>query len=130
LPVESGITATPQGIASNDWMLPVPDPEAEEQTIEGEMDLFVALNSYYLLDADNEEAFEKLTEEAREIFGVPTSLISLIDLGGSFSCLGTETECVKRLVMWLSVAILSSIKRELWWLETRTTMIDSSKIPW
>ena len=84
MPVESGITATPQGIASNDWMLPVPDPEAEEQTIEGEMDLFVALNSYYLLGADNEEAFEKLMEEGREIFGVPTSLILLVDLGRQF----------------------------------------------
>jgi hypothetical protein len=77
-------TVTPQGIASNDWMLPVPDPEAEEQTAEGEMARLLTLKSYLLLDAENEEAFDKLTEEAREIFGVPTSLISLVDLSRQF----------------------------------------------
>jgi hypothetical protein len=77
-------TVTPQGIAKNDWVLPVPDPEAEEQTPEGEMARLLTLKSYLLLDAENEEAFDKLTEEARDIFGVPTSLISLVDLSRQF----------------------------------------------
>ena len=77
-------TVTPQGKATNDWMLPVPDPEAEEQTLEGEMKRLLTLKSYMLLDAKNEKVFDQLTEEACDLFGVPTSLISLIDLGRQF----------------------------------------------
>jgi hypothetical protein len=81
---EALLSVTPHGIAKSDWLLPVPDPEAEEQTLEGEMERLLTLNSYLLLDAEKEKAFDELTEEACEIFGVPTSLISLIDLGRQF----------------------------------------------
>jgi hypothetical protein len=69
---------------TNDWLLSVPDPEAEEQTIEGEMSRLLTLKSYLVLDVEKEAAFDKLTQEACAIFGVPTSLISLIDLGRQF----------------------------------------------
>lgn len=72
----------PQG--KSDWLLPVPDPEAEPQTVQNELQRLLTLKSYLLLDAHKEEAFEKLTNEARELFNVPTSLISLIDLGRQF----------------------------------------------
>lgn len=88
-------TVTPQGMAKNDWILPVPDPEAEEQTMEKELARLMTLKSYMLLDAENEEAFDKLTQEARDIFGVPTSLISLIDLGRQFLFSNTGAEGVK-----------------------------------
>jgi hypothetical protein len=81
----SGDSKTP------DWILPVPDPEAEEQTVEGELQRLLTLKSYLLLDAEKEEAFDKLTEEACKVFGVPTSLISLIDLGRQF--LFSNTGC-------------------------------------
>jgi hypothetical protein len=87
-------TVTPQaGLAStkSDWLLPVPDPEAEEQTVEGEMSRLLTLKSYLVLDAEKEEAFDKLTQEACDIFGVPTSLISLIDLGRQFFLSNTNT---------------------------------------
>jgi hypothetical protein len=84
-------TVTPSGLATNDWLLPVPDPEAEEQTVEGEMSRLITLKSYLVLDADKEEAFDKLTQEACEIFGVPTSLISLVDLGRQFFLSNTNT---------------------------------------
>ena len=64
----------------SDWLLPVPDPEADHQSVQNELQRLLALKSYLLLDAQKEEAFEKLTREARELFNVPTSLISLIDL--------------------------------------------------
>ena len=68
----------------SDWVLPVPDPDAEPQTVQNEVQRLLTLKSYLLLDTQKEEAFEKLTEEARELFNVPTSLISLIDLGRQF----------------------------------------------
>jgi tetratricopeptide (TPR) repeat protein len=50
------------------------------------MDHLMTLKSYMLLDDSEDEggAFEKLTKEATEIFGVPTSLVSLIDLDRQF----------------------------------------------
>lgn len=88
-------TVTPQGTAKSDWMLPVPDDEAEEQTMEKELARLMTLKSYMVLDAENEEAFDNLTKEARDIFGVPTSLISLIDLGRQFLFSNTGAEGVK-----------------------------------
>jgi tetratricopeptide (TPR) repeat protein len=68
----------------DDWHLPVPDPEAETQTVEGELKRLWALKSYLVLDAEKEEAFDRITEEARQVYNVPTSLISLVDLGRQF----------------------------------------------
>jgi tetratricopeptide (TPR) repeat protein len=68
----------------SDWLLPVPDPDAEPQTVLTEMQRLLTLKSYLLLDAAKEEAFDKLTREACEIYNVPTSLISLVDLGRQF----------------------------------------------
>jgi hypothetical protein len=77
-------TVTPQGAAKEDWVLPIPDPGCEEQTPEQELQRLLTLKSYMLLDSEKEEEFDKLTQEAREVFGVPTSLISLIDFGRQF----------------------------------------------
>jgi len=77
-------TVTPQGRAVNDWVLPMVDASCEQQTEEGELQRLLNLKSFMLLDAEKEEEFDKLTQEAREVFGVPTSLISLIDLGRQF----------------------------------------------
>jgi tetratricopeptide (TPR) repeat protein len=84
-------TVAPSGLATNDWLLSVPDAEAEEQTVEGEMSRLLTLKSYLVLDAEKEEAFDKLTQEACDTFGVPTSLISLIDLGRQFFLSNTDT---------------------------------------
>lgn len=84
-------TVSPAGLATNDWLLAMPDPEAEEQTVENEMMRLLTLKSYLVLDAEKEEAFDKLTQEACEIFGVETSLISLVDLGRQFFLSQTDT---------------------------------------
>ena len=73
-----------------DWKLPVHDPDAEEQTIECELQRLLTLKSYLVLDAEQEEAFDRLTEEARRIYQVPTSLISLIDLGRQYFFAGVQ----------------------------------------
>mmetsp|Transcript_13707 Transcript_13707/g.37905 ORF Transcript_13707/g.37905 Transcript_13707/m.37905 type:complete len:801 (-) Transcript_13707:200-2602(-) len=79
---EALATVIPQGKSNQDWMLPVPnDPTCEKQTEEGELQRLLNLKSFMLLDAEKDEKFDKLTQEAKEVFGVPTSLISLIDLG-------------------------------------------------
>jgi hypothetical protein len=51
-----------------DWILPVPDPELETQTIDGELQRLLTLRSYLMLDAESEEAFDNLTKEACELF--------------------------------------------------------------
>lgn len=72
-------------VAGNaDWILPVPDPDAEEQTVDGELQRLLTLKSYLMLDAEKEEAFDQLTQEACDLFNVPISLITLIDLGRQF----------------------------------------------
>jgi hypothetical protein len=68
----------------SDWKLPIPDPDTEPQSAETEVQRLLTLKSYMVLDAEKEDAFDQLTREAREVFGVPTSLISLIDLGRQF----------------------------------------------
>lgn len=80
----------PSGGKHSDWLLPVPDEQAEPQTVENEIQRLWTLKSYLLLDADQEEAFEELTRKAKEAFGVPTSLISLVDLGRQFLFSGVE----------------------------------------
>ena len=76
--------SSPNGQQRSDWRLPVPDPEAAEQTLVGEFKRLLTLESYHLLDAEKEETFDALTREACRVFGVPTSLISLVDLGRQF----------------------------------------------
>lgn len=67
-----------------DWKLPCPDPDAHEQSIDEELHRLLTLKSYLALDAEQEEALDRLTEEARQVYQVPTSLISLVDLGRQF----------------------------------------------
>ncbi|GKZ00984.1 hypothetical protein MPSEU_001049900 [Mayamaea pseudoterrestris] len=75
-----------------DWKLPVHDPCAEEQTVESELQRLLTLKSYLVLDAAQEEAFDRLTEEARRIYNVSTAYISLIDLGRKFIFAGIYGE--------------------------------------
>jgi hypothetical protein len=67
-----------------DWILPVPDPEAETQTVDGELQRLLTLRSYLMLDAESEEAFDRLTKEACELFSLPISLVTLVDFGRQF----------------------------------------------
>ena len=76
---------------SLEWRLPVKDAEAEEQTVENELQRLLTLKSYLVLDAEKEEAFDKLTEEACKLYKVPTSNISLVDFGRQFALSNTGT---------------------------------------
>jgi hypothetical protein len=72
------------GSKTKDWILPVPDPELEAQTIDGELQRLLTLRSYLMLDAESEVAFDNLTKEACELFQVPISLVTLVDFGRQF----------------------------------------------
>jgi tetratricopeptide (TPR) repeat protein len=84
-------TVQKDGQKTADWLLPVPDEEAEEQTVDTEVKRLWTLKSYLVLDAEKEAAFDRLTEEACRVFHVPTSNISLIDFGRQFAFSNTGT---------------------------------------
>jgi hypothetical protein len=73
------------GHGKADWLLPVSDPDANTQEIESEVERLWTLKSYLALDSEKEEAFDVLCDEARTIYGVPISAISLVDLGRQFA---------------------------------------------
>uniref|UniRef100_A0A7S2Y7S2 Response regulatory domain-containing protein n=1 Tax=Entomoneis paludosa TaxID=265537 RepID=A0A7S2Y7S2_9STRA len=65
-----------------DWVLPSFDPETTEvQSMKEELHRLQVLKSYLILDADREDAFERLTGLAARFFHVPIALVSLVDLG-------------------------------------------------
>ena len=73
------------GEGKADWILPVNDEEAKSQEIDSEVQRLWTLKSYLVLDAEKEEAFDKLCDEARVLYDVPVSAISLVDLGRQFA---------------------------------------------
>lgn len=73
------------GHGKADWMLPVKDDKADVQEIDSEVQRLWTLKSYLVLDAEKEEAFQRLCEEARVLYNVPVSAISLVDLGRQFA---------------------------------------------
>lgn len=101
--------APPPG--KSDWVLPVHDHDAEDQHVNHELHRLLVLKSYLLLDAEKEAAFDRLTEEACEFYNVPTSLISLIDLGRQFFFSNTgahnNVRETSRVIAFCSHAILS-----------------------
>lgn len=80
---ENGDKKNGEGISDNlDWVLPKHDPETTEpQSMREELLRLQALKNYLILDADREDAFERLTGLAARFYRVPIALISLVDLG-------------------------------------------------
>ncbi|KAG7371620.1 two-component hybrid sensor and regulator [Nitzschia inconspicua] len=69
-------------ISPVEWTLPLVDETTTDpQTMEEEMKRLQVLNSYFVLDSDGEEAFDRITELGATMFNVPICLISLVDLG-------------------------------------------------
>ncbi|CAB9531094.1 histidine kinase RcsC [Seminavis robusta] len=65
-----------------DWVLTNYDGDnSEPQSVDHELQRLKVLMSYMILDADREEAFDRLTRMASRMFDVPISLVSLVDLG-------------------------------------------------
>jgi GAF domain len=72
----------PVDLAPVEWTLPLVDETVTEpQTMEEEMKRLEVLNSYFVLDSDGEEAFDRITKLGASMFDVPICLISLVDLG-------------------------------------------------
>jgi hypothetical protein len=81
---ESSISSFEDPVDLNpvEWTLPlVDDVTTEPQTMEEEMKRLEALNSYFVLDSDGEEAFDRITNLGSKMFDAPICLISLVDLG-------------------------------------------------
>lgn len=68
---------------TNEWELTNFDVETTiPPTLEAEVERLHVLQSYDILDSDNQEAeFEYITKEAKEVFGVAIVVVSFIDLG-------------------------------------------------
>lgn len=65
-----------------DWVLSLYDPEtSESQSVKEELKRLQVLKSYRLLEAQQEDAFDRITALATRVFHVPIALVTLIDLG-------------------------------------------------
>jgi hypothetical protein len=67
---------------TNEWELTNFDVETTiPPTVEAEVERLHVLQSYNILDTDNqEEEFSIITQEAKELFNVPIAVVSLVDM--------------------------------------------------
>jgi hypothetical protein len=62
--------------------LPIVDRNTTEvKTMKQEVERLLVLQSYLILDAEREDAFERITGIASRVFDVPIALVSFVDLG-------------------------------------------------
>jgi len=67
------------------WKIPNLDTATSEpQTMEEEIKRLTALQSYFILDAETSHEFDRLTEMAAKVFGVPFATIAMMDLGRQY----------------------------------------------
>lgn len=96
-----------------EWTLPLVDEETTEpQTMEEEMKRLEVLNSYFLLDSQGEEDFDRITRLGSQVFDVPICLISLVDLGRQWflSKVGLDAEETPRKHAFCAHVILNKYK--------------------
>lgn len=78
---------------SVDWKLPVVDiEESKPQTVDEELARLKVLRTYFNLDIDSKEAFDRITNIACERFNVPLSMVTLIDFGEQWHLSGSGTD--------------------------------------
>ncbi|KAL7579880.1 hypothetical protein ACA910_004890 [Epithemia clementina (nom. ined.)] len=79
---DAGDAPASMGTENLDWVLPSFDSETTEvQSMKEELHRLRVLRSYLILDAEREEAFERITRLGARYFHAPICLISLVDLG-------------------------------------------------
>lgn len=65
-----------------DWVLENYDADStRQQSFQDELHRLLVLKSFFALDIERQEAFDRVTDKAQEQFGCPINLISLVDLG-------------------------------------------------
>lgn len=87
------------------WILSKADAlTTEVQTIEEELDRLMCLKSYYLLDADREEVFDRLARLGKRTFRVPYCNVSLMDFSRQWvvACEGTDQREYERKITMCS----------------------------
>ena len=90
--------------AKQEISMKAPDyPENEEIRI-------ATLRSLGILDTESEERFDRLTRIAKRLFGVPTSLVSLVDTNRQWSksCQGLKVKEMSRDISFCGHAILGN----------------------
>jgi GAF domain-containing protein len=80
--------------------------------MEEEMKRLEVLNSYFLLDSQGEEEFDRITRLGAQVFDVPICLISLVDLGRQWflSKVGLDAEETPRKHAFCAHVILNKYK--------------------
>lgn len=67
-----------------DWTLNNFDKEttkADPNNVEGEVERLMVLKSYNILDTEKETEIDILTEQAKQFFGCPIAVVTLVDVG-------------------------------------------------
>jgi hypothetical protein len=96
-----------------EWTLPLVDEvTTAPQTMEEEVKRLEVLNSYFVLDSEGEEAFDRITKLGAKLFDVPICLISLVDLGRQWflSKVGLEAAETARKHAFCAHVILNKYK--------------------
>ena len=65
-----------------DWVLPVSDGSCfEKQSLVDEADRLNVLRDYHVLETENEEDYDMITEEAGQFYNVPWACVGFVDMG-------------------------------------------------
>ncbi|KAG7345647.1 two-component hybrid sensor and regulator [Nitzschia inconspicua] len=112
---ESSISSfgDPVDLTPVEWTLPlVEETTTEPQTMEEEIKRLEVLNSYFVLDSDGEETFDRITKLGASMFDVPICLFSLIDLGRQWflSKVGLDVSETARKYSFCAHVILNKYK--------------------
>jgi len=68
--------------AHPDWVLPVNDSTSfEKQSLADEADRLSVLRDYQVLETENEDDYDMITEEAGQFYNVPWACVSFVDMG-------------------------------------------------
>lgn len=67
-----------------DWVLPVKNIDTtmfEQQSLEAEAERLSVLREYKVLETENEDDYDMITEEAGDFYNVPWACVSFVDMG-------------------------------------------------
>lgn len=96
-----------------EWKLPLVDiQESNPQTVEEELARLKVLRTYFILECDARDEFDRITDIACERFKVPLSMVTFIDFGEQWylSVTGTDIKHTTRKHAFCAHTIISKQK--------------------